>query len=623
MLNNIFVEDKNFYNKYKAESLKKIQISLIVILIFIFFSVILFTKPDLKLIYSLITLVGILVVGISFYYQKKKKYSEAVFVLIASTVIISWLPLIFDPSIRNGDFIPIFYLVVPILLASLFINSKRTILIAIIQMFASFVVISTSRQLQLLNWISYAIFYLIIVIISIISKYMYNKEIKKNNIQSERLKKTNKKLETLNNSIMKSKEEVERAAYYDALTSLNNALKLKKDVSEMISENEKFIAIQFNINNFRGINEVYGYIVGDSVLKEVADILCKNIDEKVVYRWSGDEFIILIIDSLEIELFEFLKRIEEDLDDHIEISNFSLKIDFSCGIIKVPEDVNDFDKMLLFLNLTTEKAKNTSEKKWELFNDSISYELLEQNHIKETILESLKNSTFYFEGQPIYNVENNEIVCLELLIRTEARYDDTINSMINLAIKSNYILDIDMWVLENAFFNLTNSDNWKEYSQISINLSPQTFQSYNFLNSIYRLIDDYAVDPNKICFEITEHTSFIDINQALLTMKELKKLGFSLALDDFGVMYSSLSYLVELPYDYVKIDRGFIDSIHENVKKQSLVKSLITLSEELDIKVIAEGVTKESELKVLEGLGVEYIQGYYYQKPFRMETIKK
>src|SRR6056297_2374619 len=248
MLEKIFVNDKGFYNKYKAESLEKIQISLLVILSFILLSVILFTQAELKLTYSLITLAGILVVSIFRYFKNKEKFSQAVFFLIGSTAVISWLPLIFDPAIRNGDFIPIFYLVIPILLASIFINTIRTIAVTIIQIIVSFVVISSSEQLQSLNWISYIIFFFIIVIISIINKYMYSKEIEKNNKQSQKLKKSNRMLEILNYSLIERKKEVEKAAYFDSLTSLGNSLKLKKDVMDFIELNEKFIAVQFDIN---------------------------------------------------------------------------------------------------------------------------------------------------------------------------------------------------------------------------------------------------------------------------------------------------------------------------------------------------------------------------------------
>ncbi len=623
MLKKIFMNDKGFYNKYKAESLEKIQISLLVILGFILLSVILFTKAELKLTYSLITLAGIIVVAISRHYKKKDKYSKAVCFLIGSTVVISWLPLIFDPAIRNGDFIPIFYLVIPILLASIFVNSVRTIAITFIQIIVSFVVISSSKQLQSLNWISYILFFLIIVIISVINKYMYSKEIEKNILQSQRLKKSNEMLEALNYSLVERKKEVEKAAYYDALTSLGNAFKLKKDVLELIDLNEKFIAIQFDINNFRSINEIYGYKTGDKTLVEIAKILSSYIDEKYIYRWSADKFIALLIDEFEVRLFELLDKIEKELESQIELNNLKLKINFRCGIIKIPEDVNDFDNMLLYLDLTTEKAKARGEENWEIFNDSISHELRKQNHIKETILTSLKNNEFYFAGQPIYDLNNNEVLCLELLIRTELEYNDSIDSMISLAAKYNYILDIDMWVLENVFYHLDNSDEWTRHNKISINLSPQTFQSYSFISVIKELVDKYSINTSKICFEITEHAAFMDIDQALKTMEELKKLGFSLALDDFGVMYSSMSYLIKLPYDYVKIDKEFIRDIDSNIKKRSLVKSLIMLSKDLGIKVIAEGVENESELNVLKTLGVRHMQGFYFKRPYKMEIIKK
>jgi len=619
MFKKLFKYDKNFYNKYEKESLKKIQISLIVILCFILLSVILFTDSDLKVTYFSITLLGFGVVFFSIYLSQKDEFDKSVFALIVLTLFLSWSSYFFDPSIKNGDFIPIFYLVVPILLASVFVNTKRTVSVAAIQIIAAFIMISSSKQLQNQNWISYVIFFILIVSITMVSKYMYNKEISENLEKSKRLNKLNSELENLNQNLTKSKEEIERAAYYDSLTDLGNALKLKNDIKKYIELNRKFIAIQFNISNFRSINEIYGYKIGDDILKEVTNILAKYVSKDNIYRWSADEFIIIKLDDeFNVRIFNFLNDIEREFKEQIKVNNEKMNINFSCGVVSVPEDVNEYEDLLLYLNLTTEKAKEKRDEKWELFNDTISIELLEKNHIKETILTSLADNTFYFEGQSVFEIENKNVLFTELLLRTTTKYQNSINSLINLAEKSNYIIDIDMWVLRNAFIHLNKNENWDNFNKISINISPQTFQSQSFVKTIEDLVTEYKVDPNRICFEITEYTAFMDQDQALNTMKKLKQRGFEIALDDFGVMYSSMSYLVELPYDYVKIDRGFVEDIGKNVKKRSLVKSLLTLAKDLNIIVIAEGVNNELELRELEMLGVKYIQGFYFQRPYKI-----
>jgi len=368
---------------------------------------------------------------------------------------LSWSSYFFDPSIKNGDFIPIFYLVVPILLASVFVNTKRTVSVAAIQIIAAFIMISSSKQLQNQNWISYVIFFILIVSITMVSKYMYNKEISENLEKSKRLNKLNSELENLNQNLTKSKEEIERAAYYDSLTDLGNALKLKNDIKKYIELNRKFIAIQFNISNFRSINEIYGYKIGDDILKEVTNILAKYVSKDNIYRWSADEFIIIKLDDeFNVRIFNFLNDIEREFKEQIKVNNEKMNINFSCGVVSVPEDVNEYEDLLLYLNLTTEKAKEKRDEKWELFNDTISIELLEKNHIKETILTSLADNTFYFEGQSVFEIENKNVLFTELLLRTTTKYQNSINSLINLAEKSNYIIDIDMWVLRNAFIHL-------------------------------------------------------------------------------------------------------------------------------------------------------------------------
>lgn len=328
----MFFENKSYYDEYQSESLKKIQLGLFLILVIILITVILFTDQSLKLTYSFITISGIFVVFISSYYRKKGKHSKAVLVLITSTVVITWLPLILDSSIQKGDFIPIFYLVVPVLLSSVFVNFKLTFIISIIQLIASLATINSSSELQSQNWISYLIFYFSIVVISIITKYMYRKEIERTNLQSKKLERANEKLEII--------------SITDDLTNLYNRRHffeiIEKEIKRAVRMDYKITLLSIDINNFKQVNDKYGHFTGDELLKKLSAIIIRNIRDGLdsAFRFGGDEFTILLTDCSKKKALAIANRIDEEFKKSTDIASLAY------GVKELDVNNPDIEKVL-------------------------------------------------------------------------------------------------------------------------------------------------------------------------------------------------------------------------------------------------------------------------------------
>jgi len=214
-------------------------------------------------------------------------------------------------------------------------------------------------------------------------------------------------------------------------------------------------------------------------------------------------------------------------------------------------------------------------------------------------------------------MESGEIKGLEILLRwpNNSFNEGNIGNIIHFAEKTGQILSVDKWVVHNAFTAIESYSSALGSTLISINISAQSFHSEEFYEHILYETKKHSIDPNYIELEITEYSIVQDVQRSKVMMDRLKKLGFKIALDDFGTKYSSLNYLSKLPFDTLKIDKSYIDHIIENSKDQIIVEHIINLTKALGMTTIAEGVEFEEQNKLLHKMGCCFGQGYYKSKP--------
>ncbi|MEA3422805.1 MAG: EAL domain-containing protein [Bacillota bacterium] len=416
-------------------------------------------------------------------------------------------------------------------------------------------------------------------------------------------------------------DELRYLAYHDRLTGLKNRHKLENDLNDLIKRDRMFSLFYIDLCDFKQFNDAYDHKHGDLLLKKIAKELLNNYNEDIIYRWQGDEFIIIsdFVEQSDI-VFES-EKVTKILNKKWKIKNSLVSNSVSVGIVSYPEHGENADELLKNADIAINRSIELS--KPAIFDYSMQMEVEKFMIIKNSLEKAIESDEFNFNFQPIYDIETKKIGDLEVLLRwhSEEMGDISPIDFIDVAEKTNIIQEVDQWVIDHAFKFVKNNYEFLKDITLSINVSAKTFKSFEFVVFVEEKTKEYGLEPDKIKFEITEHSIVEDLNGALVIMNALKDLGFMTALDDFGTKYSSLNYLAKLPFDYIKIDKSYVDYITEDHKLRSVVKQLVHLAHDMGMKVIAEGIETIEQENMLLSLDCDYGQGYYFSRPVNEEKL--
>lgn len=422
-------------------------------------------------------------------------------------------------------------------------------------------------------------------------------------------------------------EQIQQLINIDALTGLDNRYAISNKIDQLIGRCEvsEKIAIMFlDVDNFKDINDMFGHDVGDEVIKITGQRLKSLLSEEIfIGRFGGDEFLIVYKDyDGDKELEKLINRVREAFSSQIFINGRKFYLTVSIGIVEYPKHGRSQKELIKRADISLYKAKFSGKDNYvvynEAFNEGLEYSLKIQHLIKEAYMDNY----FTLNYQPIIDAKTEKLVGFESLIRW---YNEDLGQvspyeLITNAEEMGLIVDIGHWVMKEAFnFTATCNMNRQKPLYVSVNVSALQLKYHGFVEDVKFLLDQTGLDPSLIILETTE-TAFIDcMDVAAETLVQLKELGVGLALDDFGTGYSSLNYLKNLPVNILKIDRTFVNNMGDDSFAQLLIELIVQLAKSKNLKVIAEGVEEESQLKILNALGCHYIQGYYYSKPLEIE----
>jgi EAL domain-containing protein (putative c-di-GMP-specific phosphodiesterase class I) len=332
--------------------------------------------------------------------------------------------------------------------------------------------------------------------------------------------------------------------------------------------------------------------------------------------------------SLEEKNINDYLDIEEKIDSFlrqlkilIRKAGYSYILKINIGASIYPEHAEDAESLLSKAHHAMSLIDHYSDN-FKIYNEDMFLEKLYYESLKKDLEKAIEKNQLFLEFQPKVDSFTEEIVAAEALLRWYHPEKGLIppNEFIPMAVKSRFIKKIGVWVLKEAFELL---ERWCKEGhnciKICVNISPCELNDPEIINEIEEIANSYNVPNNLIEFEITERTV---ANVPEEIMDRLKKLGFWLVLDDFGTGYSSLSYFGRLPVDILKLDKSFISDINK-WKTRTLVETVINLSHEFDVEVVAEGIENEDHLEILRELKCDYIQGYYFYKPMAEEKLLK
>lgn len=465
---------------------------------------------------------------------------------------------------------------------------------------------------------------LILLVISLF--FIWNKRLR------AEVNKRTKELQSANKDLLLHQKRIHDLAYYDNVTSLPNRLFLTETLNEAINkatkDNSRLALLYFDIDRFKQINDTLGHDFGDRVLDLIGKRISRLIRKfDVLARIGGDEFLVLMLDiKSEKEAVLLANKIIEDFKKPFVVSTYDLFLTTSVGIAIYPEAGRTIQSLMKNADIAMYKAKSNGGNSHFIYAKELSEKEMDNLILINQLRQAEKNNELRLFYQPIIDIRTGDIVGMESLIRWEKPGEGLVSParFIPLAEETGLIVSIGEWVLRTACMQ---QKAWVEKGhkpiRVSVNISARQFQQRNFAETVLKIINETGIDPNYFVLEITESIAIIDIEYTLEMLKRLKALGICISIDDFGTGYSSLYKLKEMNVDELKIDRSFIKDIELDSKNEKIAKAIIILANELNLKVIAEGVETKEQLEFLKKNGCNKAQGFYYSKPIPPDEFEK
>lgn len=436
-----------------------------------------------------------------------------------------------------------------------------------------------------------------------------------------------KSIEKLQDEVLehqKTQEQIKYIAYHDTLTGLPNRNLLNELLVHSITlaeRNNKCMAVLFlDIDGFKMINDSKGHGMGDQILQEVAERLLKTLRKSdVIARHGGDEFIVIIEELDNCSGVELIaNKIINCFQEPFHLENQDYFLTTSVGVAVYPADGQTPDMLIKNADIAMYKAKENGKNQYLFCTPVMKDVANETMELSTNLYRAIEKNELELYYQPQLSCHNNQIMGVEALIRWRHPVMGLISpaKFIPIAEKTGLILPIGEWVLRTA---CQQNKKWQEQGlpkiRMGVNLSLRQFHNNDLLNLVESVLKETKLAPQYLELEITETIAMKEKSYIINTLNAFRQIGVSIAIDDFGTEYSSLSYLKHLPVDRLKVAMQFIRGIGIDHKDEALAKGIIVLAKSIGMNVIAEGVETKEQLEFLKNHNCDEIQGYYFFKP--------
>ncbi len=417
---------------------------------------------------------------------------------------------------------------------------------------------------------------------------------------------------------------LQKMAHYDSLTLLPNRYsfleKLTISIENAKRTHQTLVVCFIDLDNFKQINDNLGHAVGDETLKRIPQLLQPELTRSdYLARLGGDEFAIIIENIVALDEVKLtLQRYIATLNKPIYIEGHEIVTSFSIGAALYPMAGRTAEELIKNADIAMYKAKDMNKNTFAFFDEEMKESVQRMHQLNTYLYQALPKKEFYLEYQPMIDCQTKQLMGLEALLRWDHPALGLVSpgEFIPLAEQNGMIHEIGEWVIEQSiidyqkFVTELNDKN----ILLSINISILQFEKENFLVKVKDHLKHAHFESNILIFEITESGLMRHPERTIKMMNDIKKLGVRFALDDFGVRYSSMQYLKNLPISLLKIDQTFIHDITTNSNDAAIVKAIIQLSHGLGISTIVEGVETKEQFEFVKALKTEYVQGFYFSK---------
>lgn len=419
--------------------------------------------------------------------------------------------------------------------------------------------------------------------------------------------------------IVEREHRITHLAFHDSLTGLPNRTYFRQQLEAGLMRahrrRERMTILCLDLDRFKSVNDTLGHPVGDALLRQIGEMLGGIAGDGIVSRLGGDEFAIILDDRGDADRPRALaQEILDALRRPIRIDGHQIATGASIGIAVGPGDGADADVLLKNADLALYRAKQDGRGVFHFFEAALDAAARKRRQLELDLREALQSGQFRLNFQPIFDLKKERIGGFEALLRWEHPRCGNVPPIefISVAEDTGLIIAIGDWVMQEA---CRQAIAWPDHVRVAVNVSPLQFRNSGFQNVIFQALSRSGLAPNRLEIEITESV-FLDGQTTVVNLlHQLRAMGVRIALDDFGTGYSSLSYLRSFPFDKIKIDKSFVNSVAQDHSAAAIVRAIVDLASALDMETTAEGVEDRDQLDELRDQGCSSIQGYLFSRP--------
>jgi diguanylate cyclase (GGDEF)-like protein/PAS domain S-box-containing protein len=433
------------------------------------------------------------------------------------------------------------------------------------------------------------------------------------------------------NALREQQSRLNYMAFHDSLTSLPNRSlfydRIYHGLARARRAESKVALMLLDIDRFKNINDSLGHDAGDILLKAIAMRLNEGVrDMDTVARLGGDEFVVVLEGIHDMDDVVFVaNKLLATLSRPLEISGHSISTTVSIGVSIFPEDGSDTDELLKNADIAMYKAKEAGKNNCQFYTKGMNATAVNYLLLENDLRRAVEQQQLVLYYQPQVDLRTGEMMGVEALVRWQHPDRGLVSPahFIPLAEETGLIVPIGEWVLREA---CRQQKIWldanKFVGKIAVNLSPRQFHQKNFPGKVEAILKETGLEAKYLELEITESCAMEHAGETINQLNQLKQMGMFLAIDDFGTGYSSLAYLQRFPIQKLKIDRSFINDIHDDDNDAAIAKSIIGLAHNMQMRVVAEGVENEQQADWLRDKGCDQAQGFFYAKPMTAKQLE-
>lgn len=422
----------------------------------------------------------------------------------------------------------------------------------------------------------------------------------------------------------RAEAQIAHMARHDGLTNLPNRISFRESLQEALSRDEgKGLAVLcLDLDRFKNVNDTLGHPIGDVLLQKVAIRLRQCVGETgVIARLGGDEFAILQSGAdRPTDTTGLAQSIIEALSVPYEIEDHHIIIGTSVGVAIAPTDGNDPDQLIKNADLALYRGKADGRGMYRFFEPEMDAKMQARRRLELDLRKALARGEFILHYQPLVNIDTQEIVAFEALVRWRHPERGLIgpDDFIPLTEEIGLITPLGEWILRQACLDAAT---WPPQIKVSVNLSPVQFRSPNLVLAVFNALAASQIAATRLDLEITESVLLHESGQTLTILHQLHNMGVRISMDDFGTGYSSLSYLQKFPFNKIKIDKSFVQNLETRAESVAIIRAVTGLSRSLGIITTAEGVETAEQLARLQVEGCTEIQGFYISPPCPVSEV--